>query len=59
MREFRRIMTGPKQGVYFVRRAQSSHRNASTQPLLTIGFKCAGRSRQILSARWTELREIL
>lgn len=37
MREFRRIMTGPKQGVYSVRRAQSARRNAATQPLLTIG----------------------
>ena len=29
------------------------------QPLLTIGFKSLGRSRQIVSARWTALREVL
>jgi hypothetical protein len=32
MREFWRTMTGPKQGVYSVRRARSAHRNASTDP---------------------------
>jgi hypothetical protein len=31
MREFWRTMTGPKQGVYSVRRARSAHRNASTK----------------------------
>ena len=30
MREFWRTMTGPKQGVYSIRRARSAHRNAST-----------------------------
>lgn len=32
MREFWRTMTGPKQGVYSVRRTRSAHRNASTGP---------------------------
>ena len=32
MREFWRTMTGPKQGVYSLRRARSAHRNASTNP---------------------------
>jgi hypothetical protein len=40
-------MTGPKQGVYSIRRAQCAHRNASTQPLLTIGYTnpSSGRGR--------------
>jgi hypothetical protein len=32
MREFWRTVTAPKQGVYSLRRAQSAHRNASTNP---------------------------
>jgi hypothetical protein len=32
MREFLGTMTGPKVGVYSLRRAQSAHRNASTNP---------------------------
>jgi hypothetical protein len=32
MREFLGTMTGPKEGVYSLRRAQSAHRNASTNP---------------------------
>jgi len=52
MREFWRTMTGPKQGVYSVRRARSAHRNASTNP-------SHHRPRQIVSARRIALREVL
>ena len=46
MREFWRRVTGPKRGVYSLRRAQSAHRNASTNPYspsdsASLPFLCA------------------
>jgi len=58
MREFWRTMTGPKQGVYSVRRTRSAHRNASTNPSHHRS-QILGRPRQIVSARWIALREVL
>ena len=43
MRELWRTMTGPKQGVYSLRRARSAHRNASTNPYSPSDSNPSGR----------------
>jgi hypothetical protein len=43
MREFLGTMTGPKEGVYSLRRAQSAHRNASTNPYSPSDSNPSGR----------------
>lgn len=59
MREFRAHSDRPKTGRLLPQAGTICSSRRFDQPLLIIGIKSLGRPRQIVSARWTALREVL